>query len=174
MERASVTRLFKDQSTHKATLLLEAVESKDRFRITVPSHRAGILALEGHGLSDRCTVYGVLTECIDRLGADFGSVVISLDKSKGVTGRISVTRDTAEDWIDGDVVELVAFALHIQLPIYLNVTDREENIEPQTSIPPAFEDALIEIMDPKSTSKTVCHPDQVPEDGEGLQLDLGG
>ena len=36
MELASVTRLFKDQSPQKVTLLLEAVATKERFKITLP------------------------------------------------------------------------------------------------------------------------------------------
>ena len=92
MELASVTRLFKDQSTQKAILLLETVGSKETFKITLPGHRAGILALEGHGLNDRCTLYGILSECVDLLGGSFTSVKITLDKTRGVSGAISLAQ----------------------------------------------------------------------------------
>ena len=150
MERASVSRLFKDQTTQKTTLMLEAVESKEQYKITVPGHRAGILALEGHGLNDRCSLYGIMSECILKLGGAFGSVVVNLDKSKGVSGKVSLSNGAEVSWIESDVIELVAFALHIQLPIYLSVSDDApdaKDLQPEPSaIPTVFEDALTEIL----------------------------
>ena len=166
MELASVTRLFKDQSTQKATLLLEAVETKERFKITIPSHRAGILALEGHGLNDRCGIYGILSECVELLGGSFASVIVTLDKTRGVSGAISLNRGENLTWIKADVVELVAFALHVQIPIFLDVTDEQGEGKPREGearpavenpdLPAVFENVLTEIMGteggPASTS----------------------
>lgn len=151
MELASVSRLYKDQSTRKVTLLLEAVGTKEQFKITLPGHRAGIIALEGHGLNDRCTLYGVLSECVDRLGGSFTSVKINLDKTRGVSAAMSLVRGEDLTWITTDVIELVAFALHVQIPIFLNVTDdHPEECKPQpergeVSLPTVFEDVLTEI-----------------------------
>ena len=150
MERASVSRLFKDQTTQKTTLMLESVESKEQYKITVPDHRAGILALEGHGLNDRCSLYGIMSECILKLGGALGSVVVELNKSRGVSGKVSLSHGDDVSWIESDVIELVAFALHTQLPIYLNVSNgdpdaKDQQPEPAT-VPTVFEDALTEIL----------------------------
>jgi len=159
MELASVTRLFKDQSTQKPTLLVESVGTKERFKITIPSHKAGILALEGHGLNDRCGIYGVLSECVDRLGGSFASVIVRLDKTSGVSAAICMSRDDQVIRFNADVVELVAFALHVQIPLFLDVVDesaeggRSESSETPESVSPGlpaiFENVLSEIMESK-------------------------
>ena len=154
MQRASVTRLYKDRSSHEAVMLLEGKDTKERYRITLPVSRAGILALEGHGLNDRCPLYCVLSECVAALGGSFGSVIVTLDEVNGVTGAVCLSRSGAEEvvsWVKADVVELVAFALHVQLPIYIR---RQDEGEPQgasasqgsVSLPPVFEDALSDIL----------------------------
>ena len=153
MERASVTRLYKDRSSHEAIMLLEAKVSKERFRVTVPSHRAGILALEGHGLNDRCPLYGLLSECVGKLGGAFGSVVVTLDDSKGVTGTMALARgEEIVSWVEGDVVELVAFAIHVELPIYIRKVDEPDAATgtlqgDDTSLPSVFEDVLSAILE---------------------------
>ena len=153
MERASVTRLYKDRSSHEAIMLLEAKGSKERFRVTVPGYRASILALEGHGLNDRCSLYGILSECVGKLGGAFGSVVVTLGGSKGVGGTMALARgEEIISWIEGDVVELVAFALHVELPIYVRKADAadapaEAPQEDETSLPSVFEDVLSAILE---------------------------
>ena len=129
MYKASVTRLYKDQSSQHSVLLLEAIENKEKFKITVPGHKAGILALEGHGLNDRCYLYGLLSECVSRLGGALGSVVVNLDRTRGVSGAIALKQGENRVWIKADVVELVAFALHVSLPIHLDLTDEPEGDE---------------------------------------------
>ncbi len=152
MQRASVTRLYKDRSSHESIMLLEAADSKERFKVTLPVTKAGILALEGHGLNDRCALYRMMSDCIATLGAAFGSVVVTLDEVNGVKGSVSIsTEENTVKWISADVVELVAFALHVQLPIYVHV---ENDSDPTgshvrtnaTSLPAVFEDALSEIL----------------------------
>ena len=159
MELASVTRLFKDQSTQKSTLLIESVGTKDRFKITIPSHKAGILALEGHGLNDRCGIYGVLSECVDQLGGSFASVVVRLDKTSGVSAAICMSRNEKLVRINADVVELIAFALHVQIPLFLDVVNEPGECEhnegdnsPEAinpGLPAIFENVLSEIMESK-------------------------
>ena len=155
MERASVTRLYRDSSSQETILLMEEEKSKERIRITIPAHRAGILALEGHGLNDRCALYRILSECVVELGGSFGSVVVTANDDKGVSGSISICRDESIiRWIKADVVELVAFALHTQTPLYLNRTDKLESAgenagvreTPKTEAPSVFETALAEIL----------------------------
>ena len=152
MQRASVTRLYKDRASHEAIMLLEAKDTKERFRVTLPVSRAGILALEGHGLNDRCPVYRILSECVAAFGAGFGSVIVTLDEANGVSGAVSISRnEEVISWINADVVELVAFALHVQIPIYVHQRDANdpEDSTPYTnaaSLPTVFEDALSEIL----------------------------
>ena len=153
MERASVTRLYKDSSSQKTIMLLETKANGERFKVTLPSQKAGILALEGHGLNDRCPLYRVLSECVRELGGAFGSVVVRLDEVEGVSGRIAVSRgEQIVSWISGDVVELVAFALHVQLPIYVSKQDPldgddETALAESMSLPSVFEEALSDILD---------------------------
>ena len=173
MELASVTRLFKDQSTQKAILLLEAVGSKEQFKITLPGHRAGILALEGHGLNDRCPLYGILSECVDRLGGSFASVRITLDKTRGVSAAISLSRGEDLTWISTDVIELVAFALHVQIPIFLNVTDDPDEDDQNSKrnnpdLPAVFEDVLTELMCSESDS----HPTPEADDDQDSEREF--
>ena len=182
MELASVTRLFKDQSTNKATLLLEAVETKEKFKITIPSHKAGILALEGHGLNDRCGIYGILSECVDQLGGAFTSVIVSLSKTKGVSAAICMSRDEEFTRIEADVVELVAFALHVQIPLFLDVKDEPSVVPPIESskqheagnpgLPAVFENVLTEIMGSKEERAT--KKDDGPDADRELPLDSFG
>ena len=152
MQRASVTRLFKDRSTHEAIMLLEGNDTKERFRVTIPASRAGILAMEGHGLNDRCPLYRILSECIDALDALFGSVVITLDDANGVQGAVAISRNgEIISWINGDVIELVAFALHVQLPIYIHHegpvgANKSPARSGEITLPAVFEDALSDIL----------------------------
>ena len=155
MKRALIKRLYKDDSSQETVMLMEATESKERFRITIPREKAAILALEGHGLNDRCSLYRLLSECIAHLGGALRSVAVNLDRSKGVNGAVSLARGAEVTWIKADVVELVAFALHLQIPIYLDVVEGPDDGEPRpthqaTELPPVFEDALTEIMSSES------------------------
>ena len=154
MERASVTRLYRDRTSQETIMLLETKANGERFRVTLPSQKAGILALEGHGLNDRCALYGVLSECTRALGGAFGSVVVTLDDVKGVSGAVAISRnEEIVCWVEGDVVELVAFALHVQLPIYVTREDTPEvgasGVE-SASLPSVFEKALSDILDSES------------------------
>ena len=156
MERASVTRLYKDRSSQETIMLLETKSNGERFRVTLPGQKAGILALEGHGLNDRCSLYRVLSECVRKLGGGFGSMVVTLDEVKGVSGAMAISKDEEiVSWISGDVVELVAFALHVQLPIYVSKEgppdrDRETSLAESASLPSVFEEALSDILDSDS------------------------
>ena len=153
MERALVTRLYKDNSSQETIMLLETKANGERFKVTLPGQKAGILALEGHGLNDRCSLYRVLSECVRELGGAFGSVVVRLDEAKGVSGRMAVSRgEEIVSWISGDMVELVAFALHVQLPIYVSMGEKpgSETQVPfaeSVSLPSVFEKALSDILD---------------------------
>ena len=156
MKRASVSRLFRDKKSHHAKLLLQAVDSRENFTIALPEHKAAVLALEGHGLNDRCGLYYLLSRSVAALGGTFGSVIVTLAES-GVRGVISLSTGGEPKWFDADVVELIALALHVDLPIYLKVADDEDNdggddaesdaSEMDMPLPDVFEHALADILE---------------------------
>ena len=157
MERAVVKRLYRDESSRETVMLMESTHTKERTKIMVPCQRAGILALEAHGLNDRCPLYSMFSRCIGELGAVFGVVVISCDGPQNTSGVISVSHEGRTTWVDADVVELVAFALHARIPIYLDrpgETDaRGESPAPNGArIPSVFEAALKDILAPDAES----------------------
>ena len=154
MKRASVSRLFRDRKSHHAKLLLQAVDGGEKFTITLPEHKAAVLALEGHGLNDRCGLYYLLLQSVAALGGTFGSVVVTLADS-GVSGVISLSTGGEAKWFDADVVELIALALHVDLPIYLKLADEDEDggenaenaPEADMPLPDVFEHALADILE---------------------------
>ena len=160
MERALVTRLYRDEASKEAVMLMEATESKQRIKVTIPGQKAGILAMEAHGLNDRCPLYGMFSQCVGELGAAFGSVVINCEGHQCAKGAISLSREGRTTWIGGDVVELVAFAMHAHIPIYVSKSDPSEtedeyHPEAKTMLPSVFVDALEEIF--SSDSDTEHH-----------------
>ena len=82
MERALVTRLYRDEASQETVMVMEATQSKERIKVTIPCHKAGILALEAHGLNDRCPLYGMFSQCVGELGAAFGLVVINYEEPR--------------------------------------------------------------------------------------------
>ena len=89
MERAVVKRLYRDESSRETVMLMESTHTKERIKIMVPCQRAGILALEAHGLNDRCPLYSMFARCVGELGAVFGVVVISCEETQPTSGAIS-------------------------------------------------------------------------------------
>ena len=156
MERALVTRLYKDEASQNSIMLMEATESKERIKVTIPCQKASILALEAHGLNDRCPLYGMFSQCVGELGAAFGSVVINCEGPKCARGAISLSHNGRTTWISADVVELVAFAMHVQIPIYVSKADSSESEEDEgqprtkTMLPSVFVDALEDIFSSES------------------------
>ena len=131
--------------------MLQAVDSGENFAITLPEHKAAVLALEGHGLNDRCGLYYLLSQSVAALGGTFGSVVVNL-ASSGVSGVISVSVGGKPKWFDADVVELIALALHVDLPIYLKLAEDEDGggesaEETVIPLPDVFEHALADILE---------------------------
>ena len=151
MKRASVSRLFRDKKSHHAKLMLQAVDSGENFTITLPEHKAAVLALEGHGLNDRCGLYYLLSQSVAALGGTFGAVVVTL-ASSGVSGVISLSASGKPKWFDADVVELIALALHVDLPIYLKVAEDDDGGGESADgadmpLPDVFEHALADILE---------------------------
>ncbi len=157
MERALVKRLYRDESSRETVMLMESTLTKERIKIALPCQKAGILALEAHGLNDRCPLYSMFSRCVGEVGGVFGVVVINYEETLPASGAISLSHEGHTTWVDADVVELVAFALHARIPIYVNrpgVTDSQgETSTPGGSeIPSVFEAALEDILAPDAGS----------------------
>ena len=156
MERALITRLYRDEASQKTVMLMEAKESKELIKVTIPCEKAGILALEAHGLNDRCPLYGMFSQCVGELGAAFGSVVLNCEGPRCTQGAISLSHGGRTTWIGGDVVELVAFAMHAHIPIYVSKSAPSESEEDdgqpraKTMLPSVFVDALEDILSSES------------------------
>ena len=153
MELASITQLFRDKSSNEPVLLMETVVHKEKVMIRLPCNNADILALEAHGLNNRCLLYNLLVDCVRELGGTLGSAVVNIDPSHAVSGTISLSKSGQTVWLPADVVELVALAMHIKLPIYLSksgnpATRGSDSLPQATGLPTIFEDALADILKP--------------------------
>ena len=159
MERALVKRLYRDEKSQETVMLMEATESKERIKVKIPCQKAGVLALEAHGLNDRCPLYTMFSQCVERLGGAFGAVVIACEEPECARGAISLSRGGNATWIAADVVELVAFAMHARIPIY--IASPEDIVRPaqqegaarhtiKTQLPSVFEDVLEDILSGES------------------------
>ena len=151
MQRVSITRLLKDRASHESFLIMAALESGEELRIGVPEHKAGVLALEAHGLNDRCPLYCILLECVAQLGGSFGPVVITRDEVYGDGAAISLSQDGRTRWVAADFVELIALALHLQLPIFISAVvshnSNGSNTDPsEFKIPGVFHETFKENM----------------------------
>lgn len=139
MRRASVTRLYRDKVSQNTILLLETIDSKEEVAVRVAPQRAGTLALEAHGLNDRCPLYGLILECVNQLGGAFGGVAIMPSEAQGTSAAISVSLRGQVKWLQGDFVELIALALHLQLPIFIcEVGEGPDTCEKSVEIPSEF------------------------------------
>ena len=152
MQRASVTRIYKGRSSQEAIMTLVAKDDGEEFVVSMPTASASIIALEGHGLNDRCPTYSIFSDCVSALGGAFGSVVITFVDSRPANAAMAIAKDEKiVSWIGGDIVELVAFALHVQLPIYVHSRGASESGYPppqirNTPVPSIFEDVLSDIL----------------------------
>ena len=165
MERALVKRLYRDQSSQETIMLMETVMSGQKIRVTVPCTKAGVLALEAHGVNDRCALYGVFAECVRELGGAFRSVVVTGDESQDVRCAISLSAGGRTTWISADVVELVAFALHVRIPIYVDrkrtpeIDCSDPDLE-ETELPAAFVDAISDILSADTHRDPASHENE--------------
>ena len=93
MQRASVTRIYKGRSSHEAVMTLETDDGGEEFSVKIPAANASIIALEGHGLNDRCPTYSIFSNCVAALGGAFGSVVITFVDSRPANAAMAIARD---------------------------------------------------------------------------------
>ena len=152
MQLASVTKIYKGRSSHEAVMTLQLKDGGEEFSICMPASSAEVIALEGHGLNNRRSTYSIFSGCVAFLGGAFGSVVITFVDSEPANAVMAIARDERiVSWIGGNIVELVAFALRVQLPIYVNSRWASDNVYPppqnrNTPMPQIFADALSDIL----------------------------
>ena len=68
MELVKVDRVYMERTSRKCIVVLDGSETRRRTRLVLPEREAAVLALEAHGLNDRCGLYHVLTTCVTSLG----------------------------------------------------------------------------------------------------------
>ena len=78
-------------------------------------------------------------------------------------------------WVHADVVELVAFALHVQIPIFLNMTDEPGDSQTHLEhkgldLPPVFENVLTEIMSADAEPLSASTEEEEPAPEQEFQL----
>jgi hypothetical protein len=116
---------------------------------------ASIIAPEGLCLSDRCPTYSIFSDCVAVPGGALGSVVITFVDSRPANAAMAIARfDKIISWIGGDIIELVASALQVKLPIFVYCRGASDNtyLPPQsrsTPVPSIFEDAFSYILTTK-------------------------
>ena len=91
-----------------------------RARLVLPEREAAVLALEAHGLNDRCGLYQVLTACVANLGGAFCRVAIELDANREAASYLALLQGSVHKSMNVNVGEVLALALHGGRPIYLD------------------------------------------------------
>ena len=153
MEVVQVQRLYRRRQSHEAVLVLKGCQSGDEISLTIPACQAAPLALGAHGLHERCGLYQLFVAGVKALGGAFSSVLLSLDQAEGASASLMLVEGVKSRWIRGDVVESVALALHLGLPLYVahskvppidDATAADDSTGVQ--IPPVFHEVLNDLM----------------------------
>ena len=154
MEVVQVQRLYRRRQSHEAVLVLKGCQSGDEISLSIPACQAVPLALGAHGLHERCGLYQLFVAGVKALGGAFSSVLVTLDQAEGASASLMLVEGVESRWIRGDVVESVALALHLGLPLYVThrkaspmdddgaAADNDVGVE----IPSVFHEALSDLM----------------------------
>lgn len=154
MELVQVNKLYQEKTSRECVVVLEGRESRKETRLVLPEREAAVLALEAHGVNDRCSLYHVLTTCVAHLGGAFCNVVIRLDSNSEAAAYLTITQGSDHKSLNVNTGEVLALALHGGLPIYLDHSvhgPRMEGDAPgeqgSVGVPQAFESLLSELSD---------------------------
>ena len=79
MELVQVNKLYLERETKECVVVLQGCKSGAQTRLILPEREAAVIALEAHGVNDRCSLYHVLTSCVAHLGGAFCNVTIKLN-----------------------------------------------------------------------------------------------
>ena len=154
MELVKVDRLYVEKTTRKCIVELDGCETNRRTRLVLPEREGAVLALEAHGLNDRCGLYQVLTACVANLGGAFCRVVIELNQKMEAACYLTLLQGGAHKSMSVNVGEALAFAVHGGLPIYLDRSACDGPPEDATAdrsaggaeVPPVFESLLSDLI----------------------------
>ncbi len=154
MEVVQVQRLYRRRHSHEAVLVLTGCQSGDEISLAIPACQAAPLALGAHGLHERCGLYQPFVAGVQALGGAFSSVLLTLDQAEGASASLMLVEGVKCRWIRGDVVESVALALHLGLPLYVthskppptddDATAADNNTGVQ--VPSVFHEVLNDLM----------------------------
>lgn len=154
MELVQVNKLYQERASRECVVVLEGRESRKQTRLVLPEREAAVLALEAHGVNDRCGLYHVLTTCVAHLGGAFCNVVIRLDSNSEAVSFLTITQGSDHKALNVNTGEVLALALHGGLPIYLDRSVHTSPVEGEAhgerrvvDVPPAFESLLSELSD---------------------------
>ena len=158
MEVVQVQRLYRRRQSHEAVLVLTGCQSGDEINLAIPACQAAPLALGAHGLHERCGLYQLFVAGVKALGGAFSSVLLTLDHAEGASASLMLVEGVKGRWIRGDVVESVALALHLGLPLYVThsktpqvdddgvVADDDGGDDAGVQIPSVFHEVLDDLM----------------------------
>ena len=154
MELVQINQLYQEKASRECVVILEGRESRKQTRLVLPEREAAVLALEAHGVNDRCSLYHVLTTCVAHLGGAFCNVVIKIDSNSEAAVYLTITQGSDHKSLNVSTGEVLALALHGGLPIYLDRLVHGSPAEGDArggreavDVPPAFESLLSELSD---------------------------
>ena len=112
------------------------------------------MALEAHGLNDRCGLYQVLTACVANLGGACCRVSIELNANREAASYLTLLQGSAHKSMNVNVGEVLALALHGGLPIYLDRSAYDGSPEDRavsqdagvSDVPPVFESLFSDLI----------------------------
>ena len=149
MELVQVNRLYVEKETRECVVILEGCKSGSQTRLILPEREAAVIALEAHGVNDRCGLYHILTTSVAHLGGAFCNVTIKLNAKSEAASFLVLLQGEEHKSLSVNVGEVIALALHGGLPIYLDTSDaggaREAGTE-QSTVPHAFESLLSNLV----------------------------
>ena len=150
MELVQVNRLYLEKESKECVVVLQGCRSGAQTRLILPEKEAAVIALEAHGVNDRCSLYHVLTTCVAHLGGAFCNVTIKLNARSEAASYLTLVQGEDHKALSVNVGEVIALALHGGLPIYLDTSEcegRSEGRTPQESpVPHAFESLLSDLV----------------------------
>ena len=149
MELVQVNRLYLERETKESVVVLQGCKSGAQTRLILPEREAAVIALEAHGVNDRCSLYHVLTSCVAHLGGAFCNVTIKLNAKSEATSYLTILQGEQHKSLNVNVGEVLALALHGGLPIYLDTSGYEggqgAGTPEEGAVPHAFESLLSDL-----------------------------
>ena len=149
MELVQVNRLYVEKETRECVVILEGCKSGSQTRLILPEREAAVIALEAHGVNDRCGLYHILTTSVAHLGGAFCNVTIKLNAKSEAASFLVLLQGKEHKPLSVNVGEVIALALHGGLPIYLDTSDAGGAPKASTeeaTVPHAFESLLSNLV----------------------------